>query len=362
MIMDKEYRVENATKDGKEGCWVYWGKEDKVWWEPKPWHTKKLKEIGPAYYDTWTQPDLPFPWNDSLEERRKYSADQVMLRGLYGLLSKGLGIPSFTDSWISCLVSPKGKCRRKDANEWAVSKVYTTYGGKYPEEEGKLVSMYSYVMAYPEDVAGMSGINWTYSGKKEDEIWFYLPSVRKVRRMSAGSRQDFFPGAVNRNEDVYLTKPIHKYKILRTELLKDQSAELYDYGKGMPGYDLIVKKTGLLDHIGTPCWVVEVTLPADWWCAKQIQWLDMKTTSLSVDRSYDEKGRLIRLQSHQLGAPENIKEPWYIMWQGCPVIDLTTGYKGNLIWKNSYLGEEIPEEGFAESFCLKEVSRLFWWK
>jgi len=198
MIMDKEYRIENAIKDGKEGCWVYWGK-DKVWWEPKPWHTSKLREIGLAYYDIWTPPGLNFPWDDSLEVREKYNADQVAIRGINGI-NLAFGCPDYTDEFVSSILSPKGKLRVKKMLEWSRSLVYYDYGGKYPQEDGLLVHKYTWVMSYPEDVAGMAGVDLQYSGKKEDDIWFYLPSVRKVRRKSkrifGGDRRESLKGAI----------------------------------------------------------------------------------------------------------------------------------------------------------------------
>ncbi len=363
MIMGKEYRIENAVKDGKEGCWVYWGK-DKVWWEPKPWHTSKLREIGPAYYDTWAQSGLKFPWDDALAEREKYNVDQVVIRGINGI-NLAFGTPDYTDEWSSPILSPKGKMRTKKALEWSKSLVYHDYKGKYPQKDGVLVHKYAYVMTYPEDVAGMSGIDLQYSGKKDDDIWFYLPSVRKVRRMSAGSRQDFYPGGVSRNEDVYLTKPVHKYKILRTELLADHSAELFDYGKGMAGYDRIIKPgkgQGILDGVGTPCWVVEVTLPEDWYCAKQIRWYDMKTTDQFMEYSYDKNGRKIRILGEQMGIPDEDK-PLNCLWQGAPVEDYNTGYKSTIVWEKAhFVNAGVPDETFAEPFLLKEVKRAFWWR
>ena len=157
----KEYRIENAVKDGKEGCWVYWGKEDKVWWEPKPWHTAKLKEIGPAYYDIWTQPGLNFPWNDPLKEREKYTVDQVVVRGI-NAINMSLGCPDYADKFVGSLLSPKGKLRVKHGCEWNRSNIYYDYGGKYPEGEGKLKRKYAWEMTYPEDVSGMGGINYSF--------------------------------------------------------------------------------------------------------------------------------------------------------------------------------------------------------
>lgn len=363
VIMGKEYRIENAVKDGKEGCWVYWG-EEKVWWEPKPWHTAKLKEIGPAYYDIWTQPGLNFPWDDPMEAREKYTVDQVVIRGI-NAINLALGCPDVVNYYAGGIRSPRGKVRTKKGLEWYRSNVYHDYGGKYPKEEGKLVRRYTWSAVYPEDISGMSGINWSYSGKKEDDIWFYLPSVRKVRRMSVGSRQDFFLGTAGRNEDVFLTKPIHKYKIIRTELLSEHSEELFEYGKGLPGYDILVtpgKGHGLLDGVGTPCWVVEVTLPEDWYCAKQIRWYDIKTTDFFVEYSYDKKGRKIRILGEQMGTPDEEK-PLHCLWQGFLVVDYDTGYRSNVNWQKSSIGEvEIPEETFDKFFCLKEVKTRFWWK
>ena len=357
MIFGKEYRVEKGVKEGKEGYWCYWG-EDKAWWEFKPWYLDSLKEKGPLCYDLYTQPGLPFPFDGTLKEREKWKGFHWAMRGI--MLASGCQMmDDYCDEGRVALISPKGRIRAKKYFEWNLNYISTRHNGHWPlDKPNELIRKYAYEYREPEDVSGLGSITWTYSGpKKEDENWYYSPSVRKVRRLSTGARQDFFPGSVGRNEDVYLTKPVHEYKILRTELHKDPGSEYYGYGNSET--ELKVKR---MDGIGEPCVVVEVTLPEGWYCAKQIRWYGIKSTGCWREDAYDKKGRLIRHFAPTMSTPPNPPEPWYINWQGWWFHDLNTGYKTNMVWLDWRTEPGVSEQTFDEGFLLREVSRMIWWR
>jgi len=358
MIMGKEYRIENAIKDGKEGCWVYWG-EDKVWWEPKPWQQKLLKEEGLAFYDRWIKPGLPYPYELSLEERGKLSGFEVVDRATPATVFGDFRTDSIT-AWTPQTFSPRGKVRVKKGMEFLKSNRlnYKDFNLEKFRAEGKLRRKYSYFMTYPEDVKGMGGIMYSYYGPKEDDIWFYLPSVRKVRRMSVGSRQDFFPGSVCRNEDVSLLKQIHNYRILRTEIFKDPGPESWGFGNHPS--EMEIERCG---GIGTPCYVVECTpCEKDWWFAKQIKWVDIKSNYMYFEYSYDQTGQLIRSFTTAMALPFPEKFPWMPNWQFWGAYDYTTGYKSTIPMTECYFETGFPESVFATGVLLKEPGTLFFWR
>jgi len=87
----------------------------------------------------------------------------------------------------------------------------------------------------------------------------------------------------------------------------------------------------------------------------------MKTTQFFVEYAYDKVGRKIRILGEGMGIPDEEK-PLECLWQSFLVEDYNTGYKSNGIWVEAHFDIGVPEENFAESFCLKEVKRLFWWR
>lgn len=360
VIFDKEYRVEKGTKEGKEGYWCYWG-EDKAWWEPKPWYLKELNEQGPILYQRWTKPGLVWPWDATLEEREKWTGYDWALRGPN--LASGLQhMIGYCDIGQGILISPEGRERAKRYLEYNIAFVKRQYGGHLPQEEGKLLRKYAFVYTTPEDIKGLGMVMISYSGKKEDDNWFYSPSVRKVRRMSTGARQDFFPGTCHRNEDIYITKPIHEYKIVRTELFKDPGSEVYGFGSSKRELDPGCIR---MDGIGSPCVVVEVTLPKGWYCDKQIRWYNILTGGFcNYELSYDKKGRLIRTFAPHMTLHHPEKYPIDVTWSTWCVHDLLTGYKSIFPVPDEDFHEnvDVPESTFTESFLLKEASVLFWWR
>jgi hypothetical protein len=246
MIWGKEYKIEKSDK----GYWVYWG-DEKYFWEPKPWQQKELAAQGPAYYNIWAAPKLPYPWDLTLEEREKLNGKEFMMRGNEAIGNYFEMNHDKLDTFMTVLFAPDGTQRMHKGIEFWRPLVYL-YGG-YPKEEGKILKKYVYIENYPEDVRGLAGLDIEYSGAKEDDSYLYLPSVRKVRRMSIGNRQDFFPGVIMRNEDFFLWKPIHNYKKIRTELLKNIGEKEYQFCLNPEANHNVFRGCEMLDGLGEPC-------------------------------------------------------------------------------------------------------------
>lgn len=47
----------------------------------------------------------------------------------------------------------------------------------------------------PQDIRGTSFMNWTYEDKRADSQWIYLPALRKIKRISAENKSDYFMGS-----------------------------------------------------------------------------------------------------------------------------------------------------------------------
>ncbi|MFO7815761.1 MAG: outer membrane lipoprotein-sorting protein [Halanaerobiales bacterium] len=47
----------------------------------------------------------------------------------------------------------------------------------------------------PQDIRGTSFMNWTYEDKRADSQWIYLPALKKIKRISAENKSDYFMGS-----------------------------------------------------------------------------------------------------------------------------------------------------------------------
>jgi len=358
MIDGKEYRVEKA----EGGYWAYWG-EDKVFWEPKPYYPKGLKEKGPAYFDMWLQPNLPRPFELSLAERDKLEdAREIMWRNLIDVIFAASSVDAITEDFWTLLYSPGGGTRRKKGHEW-IKSYYLDPEALSPEDRGKVTRKYLWILSEPEDVSGMGGLGITYFGEKGDDLWFYLPATRKVRRMAVGSRQDFFPGTIHRYEDYTLPKPIHNYKIVNKELFKNPGPKFLGFGNPIDtkhkDHMQIERPVG----IGEPCWVIESTPYREkWWFAKRLHFIGMKSLSLWHELAYDKTGRLIRgyQMAQSLCDPEMFPASYY--WQTGPAQDFLTGYSCTSYVGKGHFNTGYPEEVFSTRVLLMEPKDVFFWK
>ena len=47
----------------------------------------------------------------------------------------------------------------------------------------------------PADVKNTSFMNWSYDSDKSDDQWIYLPALKKIKRISSDSKNDYFMGS-----------------------------------------------------------------------------------------------------------------------------------------------------------------------
>lgn len=334
MIADKEYKIETVV--GEPGnYWVSWG-DEKMKWEPKPWYQTKskatsnkpgYKEVGPMIYNTWEYVPDVWPWENPLEERTKWKdMNQVYMRSYPGVINGGAMKKDRCDYFGVTLESPKGFLRIKKGLE------YTVNYGNQPDLIPKPYTPHHYYknvwyMTFPEDIRGMSGLSINYFGDPGiPDTWFYSPTARKVRRMSAGSRGDSWVGTTLRNEDIAQTGLYSdQYKFEKFGLF-NPSSDVY----GMRGSKMEME-VPRIDGAGEPCWVVKcIHGDQPWWCETSIIWIGTKTLAPWIRFNYDKKGRLIRTLWASTAQMETNKQPYYQCWQGLPCEDLRSGFKSML--------------------------------
>lgn len=295
-VLGKEYRIEAI--EGEPGSYrVVWGNEE-MKWEPKPWYDLELKAKGPFLYIEWLQP-LYYPYTIPLEEREKFDAFDVQNTATFLGPSSALDFESKVEAG---LYAPETAYRR-DKSFLVWEKWYTiALNGKWrwdpsppPELKGRPYKKSLIVGRSPRDLLKLGFLQIQYQGNKEDDNFLYLPQQRKIRRLPTFHKQDVLLGLIVREEQYSLMKPVHNYKMLRTELLNPPPDAWSFWGEGElrrnPWYNY-----PHLDGSGEPCWVYEVT-PSyqNWWFAKQIYWVGIFSLINWYTESYDQAGRLIQV-------------------------------------------------------------------
>lgn len=116
----------------------------------------------------------------------------------------------------------------------------------------------------PSDVRGASFLSWEYDApQREDDKWLYLPALKKVRRISGASRNEYFMGTDYTYDDLG-----------KRNLDKDRHALL-----------------GEAPAMGHDCWKVEAVPvdPADRY-TRRILWVSQQAHMVVQAEYYDKDG------------------------------------------------------------------------
>ena len=140
---------------------------------------------------------------------------------------------------------------------------------KYFKENKKSVIYYK----SPKRLSGTGFLTFD-NIQKDDEQWLYLPSIRKVRRISSADRGDWFLGTDFSYEDMKKETKISK---------NDYTFRLFDEDK-IDGYSTYVleqipKNKDLIKELGY---------------SKIINWIDKKIFITRKAEYYDERGELLK--------------------------------------------------------------------
>lgn len=131
-------------------------------------------------------------------------------------------------------------------------------------------------------VKGLGTLTWTYlDPKRQQDTWLWVPSLRKIRKISAANGDDSFMGSDFSVEDI-LTRRFEDetYTFVGSENFKGYTCE----------YD---KKTYFKD---APCFVIEAKPKrSPWYYSKRILWVDKKTGGGIYEEMYDANGKMFKI-------------------------------------------------------------------
>ncbi len=152
-----------------------------------------------------------------------------------------------------------------------------SYTKKYGEDEKTVM-----VFREPADVEGVGYLSYSYDERgRDDDTWLFLPAVRKSRRISGSSRNDYFMGT----DFTYDDMGDRDVEEDRHEFLKEENV------------------------CGEPCWVVESTpLESGYIYSKKVSWIREDVLIPVKVEFYDRQGNLMKiLESSEI---EEINGVW----------------------------------------------------
>ena len=204
---------------------------------------------------------------ESVKPHPGISADELMKIDTYVKYTKfardykGIGLIK--------LVDKKGFTRDRD---W----------GRYRNVLNQTSDVFDYkdlvVILGPQNIKGLSVLTWNYLDPlKDQEVWLWLPSLRKVRRISQSEADDPFMGSEFTTEE------------MSTRKWEDETYTMLGE-KTFNGYTAVM--SGTTYYKDKSCYVVEaVPKRKDWYYSKRIVWLDKDFAGLVFDEVYDPAGR-----------------------------------------------------------------------
>ncbi len=192
------------------------------------------------------------------------------------------------------------------------------------------------VFTEPRNVKGLAILTWTYiSPKKEQDAWLWLPSLRKIRRISQSQADDSFMGTDFTTEEITLRR------------WEDETYEIIG-NKKFEGYHS--EFTGKTYYEGLDCYLVEARPKReDWYYSKRIVWIDKNTGASIFDEIYDPLERKARTifreyQEYQKGyLPQTLLE--------CK--NLRTGHRTIITFDEITFDSGLKERLFTEKTLMR---------
>jgi len=198
------------------------------------------------------------------------------------------------------------------------------------------------LVTYPTQAKGLAVLTWTYEDTERDQdTWLWIPSLKKIRKVSASESDDAFMGSDFTVEEV------------STRAFEDETYTLVGT-KEFPGYTF--EHTGEMLFKGSSCFVVEaVPNKPHWYYSKRVVWVDKKTGGNILDEYYDKNGKLFKtlFREWTIYKP-GVKD--YPRQQRLECKDLRTGHRTVILNEN-----EEYDVGLEENlFTAKRLERMKW--
>ena len=139
----------------------------------------------------------------------------------------------------------------------------TAYSKDYGSEKKTVM-----VFLLPADVKGVGYLSFSYDdAAKSDDRWLYMPALKKAKRISGSSSQDYFMGTDFTYDDI----SGHKIDDYTYTLLAEENVD------------------------GKNCWKVESVPVKKSMYSKYVSWIDKESLVQVKAEFYDEQGALLKV-------------------------------------------------------------------
>jgi uncharacterized protein len=190
--------------------------------------------------------------------------------------------------------------------------------------DSKLVVKFS----TPPDIKG-TGVLQIEHSEGEDDLWVYLPALKKSRRLVANNKKDSFVGSDFSYGDITLPRvDQYRHTLLRSETSDGHHCHVVE---SVPATDVVKANSGY---------------------SKKITWVRTDNFVESKVEYYDLAGRLLKTQRtgrHQLVEPD--KGRWFVMQR-----EMTNHQSGHrtTITASKAEAAAIPDESFTTRYLERE--------
>ncbi|WP_455379345.1 outer membrane lipoprotein-sorting protein [Petrachloros mirabilis] len=182
---------------------------------------------------------------------------------------------------------------------------------------------------YPGDIEGTGYLQIQHSDG-EDDMWIYLPALKKVRRLVANNKRDSFVGSDFSYGDILLpVVDTYTHRLLPDEMLD-----------------------------GEECWVLE-SLPAteeiekDYGYSKRIAWVRKSNFMEKKVVYYDTASRLLKTQIvPDVTEVEPVNHKWWALRR--EVVNHQTGHRTILTFEKLDPVKPVPEDYFTTRYLERE--------
>lgn len=194
----------------------------------------------------------------------------------------------------------------------------------------------------PTQVKGLASLAWSYlDPKRQQDAWLWLPSLKKIRKVSQASSDDSFLGSDFTVEDISTRRfEDETYKLVKEE--------------NFPGYTSdFMKKAYYKD---APCFVIEATPKrANWYYARRLIWVDKNYGTNIYEEKYDANGKKFQVifRWHEIYNVNGKEYPVQMFLEGK---DLRSGHHTEIINETVKIDQGLSEEEFTEA----ALSRSRW--
>ena len=290
----------------KEGrTWKYTEEltaDEKLYWQIDP---RWAHEI-PRDKEYPQLPEVRYPF------KYPYSGEELSALGEAGGGGTVMcGLQSHHGYHISRTKDRNGVVSKSDAICQTI-KHFKTFGQQlYELKPGTEQGRYLVVVVSPPESAGTVSLSTFYKDgpgvSKVEDRWAYLPNLRRVRRITGASGEDYLAGSTSTYDDVFL-RDFWKYdsKIIGVDVLYQAANEKKPYGPIVGPY----RQDG-----GVECYVVlHKYYKPGYYLSQWITWYEKKSLHALRTEQWDRKGNFKQVAESGLTGQVNyfgkIIYPW----------------------------------------------------